>query len=172
MRLLIFSLEYPEHRECPLPTPLKELSLSFVSSSSFRTDTDTFYGASGTPRMPRTYTTTRIILEFCVLNHRSDRYRHSLWSIRNAENAPYLHHSKNSPRVLCPQQRSPYVLPKQFLGIPCSDTPWTIRTTDLKKKHEVYKVFVPNLTICVNWERKHYKPQNFSEKIRIVMKSY
>ena len=69
-------------------------------------------GAILPPRMPLTYTTAKNLLEFCILNGRPDNSRHSVWGILNhcyigiswtnfaTQNAPYIHHSKNSPRTL------------------------------------------------------------------------
>ena len=86
--------------ECPSYTPQTKFSSSFVSSAGVRTAPDTPYGSSVMiaiscyrylllsvsshflPRMPLTYTTNRILLEFCILNRRPNSSR-PLWVICN-----------------------------------------------------------------------------------------
>ena len=84
-RYLLLSVSLvSERRERPLPTPQQEFSSSFVSSPSVRPAPDTPYGV------------------FFIIG--ISCYRYLLYP--NPENAPYPHHSKNSPRVFYPQPAS------------------------------------------------------------------
>ena len=69
-RIHTLIMEHTERRECPLPTPQQEFSSSCISSAIVQQDPDSLYVISGTPRMPFTVTTTKILLEFWFLNQR------------------------------------------------------------------------------------------------------
>ena len=77
-RIQTLIMEHTERRECHLSTPQQEFSSSFVSSAIVRQDPDIQYGAYGTPSMPVTHTTARILLELCILNQRPIISRHVL----------------------------------------------------------------------------------------------
>lgn len=64
----------------------QKYSSRFVSSVIVRQNPNTLYVISGTPTMRLTHTTTKIVLKFCTLNQRPIIFKHTLWSIRNAEN--------------------------------------------------------------------------------------
>ena len=127
--------------ECPLFTQQTEFSSSFVFSPSVRTVPDILYGAFliigiscyryllyrnrllsiFLSKMPSTYTTDRILLEFCVLTQRPDNSRHSLWAIFNPR---YLLWSISlSERPECPLPTPQQEFSPRFVSSP------SVRTT-------------------------------------------